>query len=158
MEAYTPSRTLTLAAVLLGFTIIVAFISSVLTATISQNVVKQKTIKENQAIPTPTRQRSIYLELPADFPKDIPLITGAIVMSAREGKDDWSCVLLTSLSIEEAITFYQKELASNGWKITSRSSAAGLTIFYAAKSAQNAIIAVGRGDGGVTISITILKN
>lgn len=159
VRAQEPSRTLIVAGVILIFIIIVALISSIATVSISRKVAREKAAQQGTILPTPKPlARSIYLDLPASFPRDIPLITRSQVTSARESKDDWSAVLLTSTPLKETTEFYLKELPATDWEITNQSTAAGLSILYVRKNAREAIIAIGRGDQGITVSITILKS
>lgn len=158
MEAGKPSRTLTIAGIILIFIAVVALISSITTANISRKIADEKVAPIQSGLTPTPKPRSIYLDLPESFPKDMPLISRSRVSWARESSDDWSAVLLTVTPVEETTNFYVKELPANGWHITNRSAAAGLTILYVGKSTREAIIAIGRGDQGITVSITILKS
>jgi len=61
--------------------------------------------------------------LPADFPKDVPVLRGAILKLAISQGDKTVVHLQATSSIADAAKYYEAELKNQGWKIegTSRS-------------------------------------
>lgn len=157
MNAQKPhSRKLVVAGIILVFLVMIAFVASFLTQRISQNMIRQAPIITGEPTPTP-KEHAIYLNLPKSFPRDFPLPQDAKVSAAKEDATQWTAVLTTVAQIDQVSRFFTTELPHSGWAITNESRAAGLTIIYSRKGKQEALVAIGKGDGGITVSITILK-
>lgn len=151
-----PSRTLIVGVIILIFLVVIAFVASVLTQRISQNMPRQAS---TTITPVPTQiERSVYLDLPASFPRDMPLPQGVKVTLATDDSTGLKATLVTPSPLEEVADFYATQFPRSGWTITSQSQAAGLTLIYAKKKNLEAIVLIGRGDQGVTVSITIPKS
>lgn len=150
---------LIVAGILLAIVLLVAVFSILLARTVSEQVAqRQLQPSSDVATSTPTpKERSVYLDLPESFPRDFPLLLRSKITVSNESKDDWTGVFLTVASVEEARDFYRDELAKAGWSITDQSQGGGLSIIYAQKDVREAIVAIGRGEGGTTVSVTILK-
>lgn len=154
-----PSRILVVAGIMLALLIIVAFLASLLTQRITQRFSNKTPIgKESITLAPKPNERAIYLDLPASFPKDMPLPQDVKVTFASDDSTGLKATLVTTTPLEEMGDFYATEFPRSGWTITSQSQAAGLTIIYAKKKKQETIVVIGKGDGGITISVTILKS
>ena len=71
--------------------------------------------------------------LPADFPKDVPILRNATVKVAMSQGDRMLVHLYTTTSVGDAAKFYDAELKSQGWQIESSSKAAEMSSFSARK-------------------------
>lgn len=151
-----PSRTLIAAGVLLLFLAGIAFGASFLTGKISQSIQNQQSEKIRPTV-TP-KEKSIYHDLPESFPRDMPLLQDGKVTVGKEDNDQWVVVYSVVSPVEKVEAYYKAELPKEGWVITSKSQAAGLTIIYARKDQKKGIVVIGKGDLGIIVSITILKN
>ncbi len=135
---------------------VTAVVISFMTRSLSEDVQERTARAPANVTPSPPEQ-SIYLDLPKSFPRDMPLITKAKVTTSSETESDWTATFLTTESLTTALEFYEREIVKNGWHIEYKSEASGLTIFYVNKGQRDGIISIGRGDLGITVSITILK-
>lgn len=152
-------RVLLISAILVAFLLIIVISVAIFTRNISKGIDNGKNGPDTNNVLAPTQSvRSIYLDLPQTFPRDLPLPKLAKVTVASADEQTWNAVLSTNAALDETVSFYRKELPNTGWEITSQPQAAGITIFYAEKQGKEAIIAVGKGDHGNTVSITILKD
>lgn len=145
--------------VFLVFLVGIAVATSILTKQASEKLAKQKAAQSTSQTPTSAPQEySIYLSLPKTFPKDMPLMRSFIVTATNEDKHQWSASFFTTLGVSELTDFYNKELPNAGWKITNRSQGGGITVIYAAKDTRDAVVAIGKGEGGMAVSLTIVKH
>lgn len=145
--------------ILLIFLVGIAVATSILTKQVSDRLAKQKAVQNTSQIPTSVPQESsIYLNLPKTFPKDMPLMRSFIVTATSEDANQWSASFFTTQGVSELTDYYNKELPNAGWKITNRSQGGGITVIYANKDTRDAVVAIGKGEGGMAVSLTILKN
>lgn len=123
------------------------------TISMTQNLSK-KVKEENLSLsPTPVSS-SLYNDLPAQFPKDVPLISKAKVTGGKAENGQVSGVLTTSLTTDEVHDFYTSQLPTSGWHVTNESQAAGLVIIYFAKDKREGVVAIGRSDLGTSVSFS----
>src|SRR5438105_29143 len=94
-----------------------------------------------QANNTVSPNRTGYSELPAHFPKDLPLIKQGKITTTQEDSNQIIAVFVVPIAVEEAEQFYEKELATAGWNITSRTKAGSVSVLYLSKQGQEGIIA-----------------
>lgn len=147
--------------VLVGVIFVSLIVISLLTAFLTSRIVQKRQVEPSTTVPvtlSPTqKEATIYLDLPSSFPRDFPLPGSAKVTVGRESADDWVGVFLTVESVEGVRDFYLTELPKTGWQITNQSQGGGLSIIYTNKDTREAIVAIGKGEGGITVSVTILK-
>jgi hypothetical protein len=55
------------------------------------------------------------MSLPNDFPKDVPIYTGATILSSVNSKDGMMLTLQTADPLEKVDEFYVKQLKDQGW-------------------------------------------
>ena len=147
---------LTSAVLTILFVITIALV--LLTRGLSQRTTKQQANnKAAQNVTPKLKEPAIYLDLPKSFPRDMVLPPRAKVTVSDESENDWTATFLTPTPLEGTSDFYIKELPKAGWVITNQSQGGGLTILYAKKEQYETIIAIGKGDLGITVSMTILK-
>lgn len=93
--------------------------------------------------------------LPADFPKDIPIYTGATIVSAAMAAGTASAVLSTSDAPDKAAEFYKAELGKNGWSAPQVVDAAGNTVMSSKKEKTQLAVTISKGtDGKTMISVS----
>jgi len=97
-------------------------------------------------------------ELPADFPEDVYVIDGKIVMANSDKvSGSLSVSLETDKSTEEASSIYQEKLKAEGWNITNIMNLSGLSNISAEKDNRNVSVIIGESNGKTSINITIMK-
>lgn len=131
--------------------------ASILTGRLAKKIEKNTVATVSQNVTPTPKERSIYLDLPKDFPRDIPLPASARVTAKEEDDDSWKAAFLVAGESAFVRDFYLSSLPKAGWKITGQSQAAGLTIMNLNKDGREAIVAIGSTDGGTNVSLTILK-
>jgi hypothetical protein len=82
---------------------------------------------------TVTNAADKSVALPADFPKDMPILRDATVKVAISQGERMIVHLYTSASIADAAKFYDAELKGQGWKIESTTHAGEMLVFSAKK-------------------------
>lgn len=98
------------------------------------------------------------VDLPGDFPKDIPIIKNGIVRAAMsEGKQ-----LLVQIAwkgqISEAMKLYETEMKGHGWSIESRFSTAEMSMISASKAGRQTTITASIEEGAtILIQLVILE-
>ncbi len=93
--------------------------------------------------------------LPENFPKDVPIITGAKIGVATALPDATSVILGTPASPEEAAKFYAENLKAQGWKVESPQNVAGRTLLQAKKDKREFTAGILKAEGGSTIQIMV---
>src|SRR2546423_15629902 len=102
-------------------------------------------------------------KLPDDYPKDVPVASGAkIVMATSVNNADnkgASLILESADSLDKTVAFYKKGLADNGWKNEATISAEKMTMLTASKDTRQLVIQIGQSDGktSVTQSLGVKK-
>ena len=98
-------------------------------------------------------------KLPDDYPKDVPVASGAkIVMSTSVDNKTTKgshLVLESTDSLDKITEFYKKGLADNGWKISATFAQPQMTIITAAKDNRELSLSVQQGDGKSTITQSV---
>ena len=102
-------------------------------------------------------------KLPGDYPKDVPVASGAKVVMAtnvNNEKDRGSNLVLESTdSLEHLVAFYQKGLNDNGWKVNATLSQPQMTVITAAKDTRELSLSIQQAEGKCTVTQAVaLKN
>jgi hypothetical protein len=96
--------------------------------------------------------------LPADFPKDIPIYTGAGITSASTTGGTVGAVLTTSDDPAKVASFYKDELAKNGWSKPQAVDMAGTSSISATKEKRRIGVGITKSqDGKTNISIGVTQ-
>ncbi|MFH1822751.1 MAG: hypothetical protein ABH830_03545 [Patescibacteria group bacterium] len=95
-------------------------------------------------------------KLPADFPKDIYVIDGKIVMAYSDQANESLSVSLDK-SIKEVSSVYQEKLKTDGWNIASTSGLSNFAIIVAEKDNRFVSVVIGESNGKTNINITLTK-
>ncbi len=101
-------------------------------------------------------------KLPDDYPKDVPVASGKIVMATSVNNADnkgASLILESADSLDKTVAFYKKGLADNGWKTEATIAAESMTMLTASKDTRQLVIQIGESDGktSVTQSLGVKK-
>ncbi len=100
---------------------------------------------------------SVGTELPADFPKDIPLYPGAkVTYSGTNSSDNGGGVGATFSTADDytqVAAFYTRELPANGWTVDSTQNIAGTTVMSAKKDTRTLAVTATTSDGQTAISL-----
>jgi hypothetical protein len=102
-------------------------------------------------------------KLPDDYPKDVPVASGAkIVMATSVNNADnkgSSLVLESADSFDKTVAFYKKGLADNGWNVDATILGEKMTILTAAKDSRQLVVQIGESEGkcSVTQSLGVKK-
>ena len=101
-------------------------------------------------------------KLPDDYPKDVPVAHGKIVMATSVNSADnkgSSLVVESGDGLDKTVAFYKKGLADNGWKIDATVATQDMTMLTAAKDARQLVIQIGESEGkcSVTQSLGLKK-
>ncbi len=95
-------------------------------------------------------------KLPDDYPKDVPVASGAkIVMATSVNNADnkgSSLVLESADSFDKTVAFYKKGLAENEWKIEATISGENMTMLTAAKDTRQLIVQIGESEGKCSVT------
>ncbi len=91
-------------------------------------------------------------KIPDDYPKDVPVYSGKVVMSqAISEKHARNLMLETSDSADKIAEFYRKELERNGWKTETTVATGGMNMIGANKDRKQIVIQI--SDSGEKRSI-----
>ena len=97
------------------------------------------------------------VEVPNDFPSDIPLYPESTPMATLDAGDHGSILALqTSVEPEEVFEFYRNELPNQGWAIENEAAFGDQYVLGVTKGERsaNVTIAVGGGTTRVAIALT----
>lgn len=81
-------------------------------------------------------------KIPADWPKDVPLLKDARPVMALKSANGPQLTIMTAEPTPSIVTFYQAELPANGWKIDTSRVAGGDARLTAGKGKQSAVVSV----------------
>jgi hypothetical protein len=93
--------------------------------------------------------------LPDNFPKDVPIYSGATVKATYTAGEAMVVVLKTGATIADATKFYQDELKSNGWTIQATMNLGEGSMLQATKGERQCTITTGKDEDQTAISISV---
>lgn len=98
-------------------------------------------------------------KLPDDYPKDVPVASGAKIVMATSVDDKTThgshLVLESTDSLEHVLAFYKKGIADNGWKINTSISQPQVTIIAAEKDTRELSLSLQQSDGKCTVTQSV---
>lgn len=98
-------------------------------------------------------------KLPDDYPKDVPVMSGAkIVMATSVNNADThgsSLILESADSCANTLAFYKKGLADNGWQTNATIAADKMTMLTADKDTRQLLVQIGDSDGKCSVTQTV---
>ncbi len=116
-------------------------------------VTYQATGKDGEKMTVSASDKGIAL--PADFPKDVPILKGATVrVSMTQGKQQ-IVHLYVSGSVAEAAKFYNDELKSQDWAIESTMNAGDVSMVNAKKGNRQCNVTAAKESNGTLVQLAI---
>ncbi|NEQ30488.1 MAG: hypothetical protein F6K04_05735 [Leptolyngbya sp. SIO4C5] len=97
------------------------------------------------------------VELPEDFPEDIPLYPDALITTVANAPQGSLVGLEVKATPAEVMTFYEQELAADGWEISVTTKTAEGGFFGAQKGERGLALAIAAGEDITTINLTTKK-
>jgi hypothetical protein len=97
------------------------------------------------------------VDLPSEFPKDVPVYPGSTPMASMSSPDEGMIVTFKSKDEQQAIfDFYQSELASAGWEILEDPAFGNRLAFDALKDSRkvSVVVAGTKGDSRISVIVT----
>ena len=98
-------------------------------------------------------------KLPDDYPKDVPVASGAKIVMATSVDEKTGhsshLVLESTDSLDHVLAFYKKGLADNGWKINTTISQPQVTIIAAEKDTRELSLSIQQSDGKCTVTQSV---
>jgi hypothetical protein len=97
------------------------------------------------------------VEIPADFPKDVPIFPGSTPMASMSSPDEGMIVTFKSSEGQQAIfDFYQSSLVDGGWKIVEDAVYTSQFSLDATKDNRkvSVVVAGTQGDSRVSVIVT----
>jgi len=98
-------------------------------------------------------------KLPDDYPKDVPVASGAkVVMAAsvnNASNNGSNLVLESTDSMDKLLAFYKKGLADNGWKVEATISQEKMTMLTASKDKRALSVHIQEEEGKSTVTQTV---
>lgn len=100
--------------------------------------------------------------VPEDFPKDVPIYSGASVVSSVSGLNTGvtghAVNFETSASVADVIAFYKDGLAKSGWKIVSTYNTNDTQMLVAQKDKMSAMVSATMVNGKTQFILTVGNN
>lgn len=99
------------------------------------------------------------VSLPDNFPKDVPIITGAKLTLASEiGGNTFNVAFESSKSLKEVLEYYKTEVEKNGWKIEQAIQIADGGTLQAKKGKQVLVVTFGKVDANTNGVIQVSES
>ncbi len=97
--------------------------------------------------------------LPADFPKDIPIIDGAKIVGVAVTNSDGSWVTMTTdKSVEESAAWYDDQLKKDAWVLSASYAAGGMSTKMYERDNLGLTVIVAAGENGEPNSIMVTES
>ncbi len=100
-------------------------------------------------------------KLPADFPTDVPVYSGATIKASVAGVQEPGgghfVGLETADSTEKVITWYTAQVAANGWKISADATYGDSTIISSTKDTRDLAVTVSTDSGKTIIGLVVTQ-
>lgn len=93
-------------------------------------------------------------EIPADFPKDLPVYPGSKVVAGIVAGEGGMITLQTGDDPGKVADFYREKLAAEGWNLGSEMNLGGQRILTVEKEGRNGAVQISRDGGETTILIS----
>lgn len=149
-EGNKDNKALTVGLVVLGLIIVLVVVVLVVSKFLGQGSMT-KPVAPTVGQPTATESSltgpetsGILKEVPAEFPKDFPVITGAQVKEASVTDTGPNVIWTTNESLTTVVDFYKKSLDSAGWKINSSQTVELGTVMNIEKDNLKGTVAISR--------------
>lgn len=93
--------------------------------------------------------------LPVEFPRDVPVLSGATLKAALSQGDRMVVHLYTTTSVSDAAKFYDAELKKQGWKIESSTSSADMAVVSAKKGNSLCGVTITKEGKGTLVRLAV---
>ena len=105
---------------------------------------------------TPTKHAGARIvDLPSDFPRDVPVLKGATVRVAMSQGNRMVVHLYTSSPVAEAAKFYNEALKGEGWQIESSTIASDMSTLSARKGKSLCGVTVSKEGRGTLVRLAV---
>jgi hypothetical protein len=98
-------------------------------------------------------------KMPEDFPKDIPVYSGATPIIDQAVKNGRTLQLKTSDAADKVTAFYKEKLKAEGWKQASESSSQspkqGITLLSNTKDNRTLSVVISQDDEGTSLTLSV---
>ena len=94
-------------------------------------------------------------DLPADFPKDVPILKDATVKVAMSQGNRTVVHLYTTSPVAEAAKFYSEALKGQGWRIESSTIASDMSTLSARKGRSVCGVTISRDGRGTLVRLAV---
>lgn len=94
------------------------------------------------------------VSLPKDFPGDVPIYSGAVVVTAADVTGTLNVTLKTADPVAKVFEFYEKQLKTNGWRI-GETMGSKTKVLDATKGAGSLTLMVGEDHGKTLINLGV---
>ena len=99
------------------------------------------------------------VKVPEDFPKDIPVYSGATLIIHQSVKNGRYLQLKTSDAADKVTAFYKEKLKAEGWKQVSESSSesprSGITTLMNTKDNRTLSVVISQDDEGTSLTLSV---
>jgi len=95
------------------------------------------------------------IALPADFPKDVPILKGATVKVAMTQGKQVIVHLYVSGSVADAAKLYNDELKAQGWEVESTMSAGDVSMVSLKKGSRQCSVTVAKEGDGTLVQLAV---
>ena len=96
------------------------------------------------------------VQLPSDFPPDVPVYPDATPVASGFATGEGAFVLLRTLDPAPSVyDFYRSEMPEDGWSIENEMRLGDFGMLTLAKDGRSATIAITPGEEGATIMLTV---
>jgi hypothetical protein len=95
------------------------------------------------------------VKLPADFPKDVPIYSGAKAKAVTTVQQAQNVHFEVSAAMEKVADFYDTEMPRQGWKVIAAFRQPESCVFSGEKGKRTVTVGLSRSEGVVQINITM---
>ena len=97
------------------------------------------------------------MALPADFPKDVPLMKDAVVNAVMGSTEQGSLMVFThsDAPLPDVVAFYQENLKSQGWKTGSMTNTGEGSIMTVKKDGRDMLLTLAKDGKGTSVQVSL---
>ncbi|MBU0612519.1 hypothetical protein KKB10_00730 [Patescibacteria group bacterium] len=94
------------------------------------------------------------VSLPSDFPSDVHVADGDILLASKTSDDAFSVTVETSKSVSEMQTEYETEFANDGWDVNTTLAFGGMVTLGGEKDNRMVTVSISESEGKTLVIIT----
>ncbi len=95
------------------------------------------------------------VEIPADWPEDVPTLADAKVVAVTTTPDGQAMAAETGQSPKSVFDFYLEQLAASGWEIKLKNETTESILISAVKAERNANVMSSKDDGKTVVNVIV---